>query len=107
MTDENDEIESLRMNLFCTPKKDETFTVMVGPGWYPPLIRSFFDENDFESAPVVLDFEHLRYILEREGTACEIKESLDGGKELTAEGKSTLSLAKWLGGALASGMVKR
>lgn len=102
----NSEIETRTINLLCRKKRDDFYTVSVGPGWFPPRMRSLFDQH-FESGPLLLDFDHLKYVLEKQGAECTVKESKHGDKELSAEGESALVLANWLGGAMASGLVTR
>ncbi len=106
MTDGTEHTESSTINLLCRKRKDDLFTVSVGPGWFPARMRSLFDRH-FESAPLLLDFDHLKYVLEKQGATCEVKESKHGDKEIVAKGKSALVLVNWLGGAMASGLVPR
>lgn len=104
MSDDSEQ-QARRINLLCK-KEEEGYTVMVGPGWLHPRLVPHFDES-FESAPVLLDFEHLDYSLKKSGASCEISESNYGSRELRAEGRSATAVARWLGQAMASGVVKR
>lgn len=106
MTDKRSEVDERRINLLCHRKKGGGYTVSVGPGWFPPRMRPLFDEH-FESAPLLLDFEHLHHVLKKQGAECEIKSSDHFDQEVTARGKSAVAVANWLGGAMASGLVPR
>lgn len=106
MKDVPSDTKTRTINLLCRKTRDEFFRVSVGPGWFPSRMRPLFDEY-FESAPLLLDFDYLKHVLEKQGASCEIKESKHGDKEIIAEGDSALVLANWLGGAMASGMVPR
>lgn len=106
MNEVDTEPEARTIHLLCRRKKDKFYTVSVGPGWFPGRMRPLFDEH-FESAPLLLDFDHLEYVLAKQGARCAIKESKHGDREISAKGKSALVLANWLGGAMASGLVPR
>ena len=97
---DNDQI----LDLYCQ-KDDETFTIMLGPGWVPAPLRPFLNE-DFESHPVLLDLEYLNDTLQARGAHCEMHFAKNGSVQLTARGASTKSLARWLGSAMASGLIK-
>jgi hypothetical protein len=100
------EPEARTINLLCRKKKGDFYTVSIGPGWFPARMRPLFDKH-FESAPLLLDFDHLDYVVEKQGARCDIRESKHGDKELSATGESALLLANWLGGAMSSGLVPR
>lgn len=91
------------LSLYCQ-KDEDTFTIMLGPGWVPKAMRPFLNE-EFESHPVLLDLEYLKDTLEARGAQCEIRYAKNGSVQLTARGESTKSLARWLGSSLASGLV--
>ncbi len=93
-----------RLSLFCQ-KNEDTWKIVVGPGWVPFQLRPFLD-TDFESGPLLLDFEYLEESLKKRGALCETRVSKLGDKELIAHGQDTKVLASWLGTALASGLAE-
>ena len=93
------------LTIFCR-KRGEFWTVMFGPGWVPTRLIAFSDA-DFETAPLLLDFDYLDHCFHRESLSYHSRTSARGDVEIRASGDAAKALATWLSSALASGMAPR
>lgn len=91
------------LNVLCQSTKDG-YILHAGPGWLPPTLEPFFDQNLESDLVLFLDFDDLDEFAQSRGAQIDKHPSKDGSLELTAKGESARSLAHWLGTSLASGL---